>query len=452
MTDAITLHSGRHWSGGVNRLPCLNPKIELMGMKDLNELQLRLFRSLVNRLYDSSPFYRERMRQAGVEPDDIRKLGDASKLPFMTKKDLRDNYPDKLFIAPRRELLRYHASSGTTGKPIIVGYTKVDLDMWAESLGRGLASAGLGTDDVIQVSNTYGLFSGGLGFHSAAEKVGAAVVPASTGGTERQIDLIKDLGVTAMAATPSYLVHLGEVAAKNGTNIKRDTKLRLGFLGAEPWSEKTRDRIQDWLGVKGINCYGASELSGPLFTECSEQHGIHIWRDIALLEILDPKTLEPVGPGEKGEMVITMLRKEAFPLIRYRIGDISCIDDEKCACGRQHPRLQRLSGRVDDMIIVRGINVFPSQVEYSLMANPEVGNEFQIVVERNGALDTMLVRVELKPEAFTDNIVELNKVRERIEMRLKCLLNVSADVELVEPGTLPRFEGKAKRVIDKREY
>jgi phenylacetate-CoA ligase len=305
---------------------------------------------------------------------------------------------------------------------------------------------------VVQVANTYGLFTGGLGFHYAAERIGAAVVPASTGGTERQIELIKDLGVTAYAATPSYMVHLAEVAEKMGISIKNDTKLRIGLLGAEPWSEKMRDRIFDWTGVKGINCYGASELSGPLFSECGEQNGIHFWGDITYLEIIDPKTNEPVGPGERGEMVLTMLKKEAFPMIRYRIGDLSVVDEEKCNCGRTHPRLRRITGRVDDMLIVRGINIFPSQVEYSLMTNPEVGNEFQIVVERKGALDAMHVKVELKPEAFTDNIIELNALRERIAFKLRNLLNVGATVELVEPGTLPRFEGKAKRVMDRREY
>lgn len=431
---------------------CWNPKIEMMPKDELQALQLKNLKALVYRLYNFSPFYRQRMESQGVVPDDIVRLEDAAKLPFMSKKDLRDGYPDKIFTATRREIVRYHASSGTTGKATIVGYTRNDIETWSESLARSLTSIGLGADDVVQVSNTYGLFTGGLGFHYAAEKIGAAVVPASTGNTERQIQLIRDLGVTAMAATPSYLMYLGEVAERIGVSIKDDTQLRVGLLGAEPWSDRMRDRIQDWLGVKGINCYGASELSGPLWSECCEQQGIHLWGDVALLEIVDPASGEPLSPGERGEMVVTMLTKEAFPLIRYRIGDLATMTWEKCACGRTHPRLGRITGRVDDMIIVRGINVFPSQVEFALLSNPEVGNEFQIIVERKGALDDMMVKVELKPEAFTDNIIQLNALRERIEDRLKNLVNVSAEVELVEPGTLPRFEGKAKRVVDRREY
>jgi phenylacetate-CoA ligase len=313
-----------------------------------------------------------------------------------------------------------------------------------------LSSIGLTSDDVIQVSNTYGLFSGGLGFHYAAEKIGAAVVPASTGNTERQIELIQDLGVTAMAATPSYMLHLGEVADKMGVSIKNDTKLKVGLLGGEPWSIKMRDRIEEWIGVKGYNCYGTSELSGPLFSECSEQDGIHIWGDLAYIEVLDPEG-EPCAPGEKGELVITMLQKEALPMVRFKIGDITTIDPEPCPCGRCHPRIQRIFGRVDDMLIIRGINVFPSQVQHTLLSIPEVGEHFQIVVERKGALDTMLVKVELKREAFTDNIIQLMEIRERISYRLKNALNVGATVELVEPGTLPRYEGKSKFVVDKRE-
>ena len=429
-----------------------NPNIEEMPRAQLDRLQLKLLKLQTHKMYDFSPFYHGRMRAAGVMPSDIKTLADVKKLPFMTKKDLRDGYPDKLFMCDRRDLLRYHASSGTTGKPTIVGYTRNDLENWSESLARAMTSVGLGKDDVIQVSNTYGLFSGGLGFHYAIEKMGAVVVPASTGNTERQIELIRDLEVTAIAATPSYLMYLGEVAAKMGIDIKKDTKLRIGLLGAEPWSDRMRNRIYETMGVKGINCYGASELSGPLFSECSEQQGIHIWGDLALVEIVDPDTGESLGPGERGEMVITMLQKEALPIVRYRMGDITTLNDEVCACGRTHPRIDRIQGRVDDMIIIRGVNVFPSQVEHSLMQHPELGNEFQLVVDRKGHMDSMLVRVELKPEAFTDSIIELNALRERISNRLKGTLNVSAKVELVQPGTLPRFEGKAKRVVDKREY
>jgi len=433
-------------------LAYLDPKIETMPRSELQRMQFKLLKTLVYKLYSFSDFYHRRMNEESVHPDDIRSLDDVTKLPFMYKKDLRDNYPDKIFTAPKREVIRYHASSGTTGKATIVGYTRNDISNWTESLARSLTSIGLGPDDVIQVSNTYGLFTGGLGFHYAAERIGAAVVPASTGNTERQIELIRDLGVTAMAATPSYMLHLGEVAEKMGVDIKKDTSLKVGLLGAEPWSENMRDRIQDWIGIRGMNCYGASELSGPLFTECAEQDGIHIWGDIALFEILDPKTLEPVQSGERGELCITMLQKEAFPIVRYRIGDITMMEDEACNCGRTHPRMKRITGRVDDMLIIRGINVFPSQVEFTLLQIPEVGDHFQIVVDRKGALDSMLVRVELKKEAFTDNIVQLMDLRQKVANRLRNALNVGVTVELVEPGTLPRFEGKSKRVIDKREF
>lgn len=429
-----------------------NPHIEKLPKAQLDALQLKLLKIQTRRMWEHSPFYRQRMRSAGVTPDDIRTLQDVRRLPFMTKKDLRDGYPDRLMMRDRGDLLRYHASSGTTGKATIVGYTKNDLENWSESLARAMTSFGLGKKDVIQVANTYGLFSGGLGFHYATEKMGATVIPASTGNTDRQLELICDLGVTAMAATPSYLMYLGEVAEKKGIDIRKDTKLRYGLLGGEPWSDRMRDRIYEKMGVRGFNCFGASELSGPLFMECAEQDGIHFWGDLAFLEIVDPETGEPLEPGQKGEMVVTMLQKEAFPMMRYRMGDITSIMEEPCPCGRAHPRITRIQGRVDDMIIIRGINVFPSQVEHSLMQHPEVGNEFQLVVDRKGHLDTMLVRAELKPEAFTDNIIELNALRERISNRLKNVLNVSANVELVQPGTLPRFEGKARRVMDRREY
>jgi phenylacetate-CoA ligase len=390
------------------------------------------------------------MKEQKVHPDDIRELSDVTKLPFMFKRDLRDGYPDKIFTASQEELVRYHVSSGTTGKPTVVGYTQNDIDLWTTSLARALTSCGLGRGDVIQVSYGYGLFTGGLGLHYGAERIGATVLPTSVGNTERQIELMQDLGSTAIACTPSYLLHMGEVAEKMGISIKKETKLRTGILGAEPWTEGMRNRIQDWLGIKAYDIFGTSELSGPMFTECAEQKGIHIWSDIALTEIIDPRTEEPVAPGEKGELTVTILRKEALPMIRYRIGDITSMDDSPCPCGRTHPRIQRITGRVDDMLIIRGINVFPSQVEYALMGIPEVGQHFQIVVERKGALDDMLVRVELNRESFSDKITDIMAIRQKIEHRLRNSLNVMAEVELVETGSLPRFEGKSKKVIDKR--
>jgi phenylacetate-CoA ligase len=427
-----------------------DPRIEEMPKEDLRKMQYKLLKSLVYRLYSFSPFYHERMKEQNVHPDDIRDLSDVKKLPFMFKRDLRDNYPDKIFTSTQEELVRYHVSSGTSGKPTVVGYTQNDLDSWTTSLARALTSLGLGRGDVIQVSYGYGLFTGGLGLHYGAERIGATVLPTSVGNTERQIELMQDLGATAIACTPSYLLHIGEVAEKMGVDIRKDTKLRTGVLGAEPWTDRMRTRIEDWLGIKAYDIYGTSELSGPMFTECIEQKGFHIWSDLALVEIIDPGTGESLEPGEKGELTITMLQKEALPMIRYRIGDITIMDDEVCACGRTHPRIQRIQGRVDDMLIIRGINVFPSQVEYALMGIPEVGQHFEIVVERKGALDDMLVRVELSKGSFSDKITDIMKVRQKVEHRLRNSLNVNVNVELVEPGSLPRFEGKAKRVIDRR--
>ena len=427
-----------------------DPRMEEMPLEDLRKTQYKLLKSLVCRLYSFSSFYHDRMKEQHVHPDDIRELSDIRKLPFMFKRDLRDNYPNRIFTASQEELVRYHVSSGTTGKPTVVGYTQRDLDVWTTSLARALTSVGLGRGDVIQVSYGYGLFTGGLGMHYGAERIGATVLPTSVGNTERQLELMQDLDVTAIACTPSYLLHIGEVAEKMGINIKKDTRLRVGILGAEPWTENMRTRIENWLGIKAYDIYGTSELSGPMFTECSEQKGFHLWSDIAYAEVVDPKTGEPLEAGDKGELTITMLQKEALPMIRYRIGDVSSIDEEVCPCGRTSPRIKRIQGRVDDMLIIRGINVFPSQVEYTLMSIPEVGAHFQIVVERSGVLDDMLIRVELTKESFSDKINDLMKIRQTVEHRLRNTLNVAVDVELVEPGSLPRFEGKSKKVIDKR--
>ena len=425
--------------------------MEEMSRADLEALQFKLLKTLVYRLYSFSDFYHARMKAGNVHPDDIRSLKDISKLPFMYKKDLRDNYPDKMFIGGQEDLVRYHVSSGTTGKPTVVGYTQRDLDNWSTSVARGLTSVGLGHKDVIQVSYGYGLFTGGLGLHYGAERIGATVVPASVGNTERQIELIKDLRVTAVACTPSYMVHMAEVAQKMGVDFERDTRLRTAILGAEPWSEEMRGRIQDSTGIKAYDIYGTSELSGPLFTECMQQDGIHIWGDLAYVEVIDQDTGERLGPGEKGELVITMLQKEALPMIRYRIGDITSYEDDECPCGRCHTRISRITGRVDDMLIIRGINVFPSQVEYSLMSIPELGEHFQIEVDRKGALDTMMVRVELKSAAFSDKLDDLIRLKNKVVHVLRNDLNVAVDVELATPGTLTRYEGKAKRVVDRRK-
>jgi phenylacetate-CoA ligase len=429
---------------------CWDPRIEEMPVADLQKLQFKLLKTIVYRVYSFSPFYHKRMKDAGVHPDDINSLEDIVKLPFMYKKDLRDTYPDGLIMSEQEELVRYHVSSGTTGKPTVVGYTRNDINNWTESLARGLTSAGLGHGDVIQVSYGYGLFTGGLGLHYGAERIGATVLPTSIGNTERQIELMQDLRVTAIACTPSYLLHMGEVAEKMGVSIKKDTFLRKAIVGAEPWSEQMRSRIRESLEVDAYDIYGTSELSGPLFCECECQQGFHVWSDLIYPEILDPDSQEPLPPGERGELVVTMLQKDALPIIRYRTGDITAIKDDPCPCGRTHPRLERLSGRVDDMLIIRGINVFPSQIEHALLGIPEVAEHFMIEVDRKGALDDMLVRVELAREAFSDKISDLMRIRQHVEKVLKSSLNVQVSVELTEPGTLPRFEGKAKRVIDKR--
>ncbi|MBP2133675.1 phenylacetate-CoA ligase [Methanomicrobium sp. W14] len=428
-----------------------DPRIEEMPVDELKKLQYKYFKTLICRLYSFSEFYHNRMKEGKVHPDDIRSLEDVKKLPFMYKTDLRDNYPNKIFTASTDELVRYHVSSGTTGKPTVVGYTQKDLDIWTNSVARSLTACGLGRGDVMQVSYGYGLFTGGLGLHYGAERIGATVVPTSVGNTERQIELMQDLKVTAIACTPSYLNHIDEVAEKMGISIKNDTELKTAVLGAEPWSDEMRNHIQKKMGVCAHNIFGTSELSGPMFCDCSEHNGIHIWGDIAYTEVIDPETGENLQPGERGELVMTILQKEALPIIRYRVGDITYLDESVCPCGRTHPRIGRLSGRVDDMLIIRGINVFPSQVEHALMSIPEVsGQNFMIIVEREGTLDNMLVQVELKQEFFSDKINDLMDIKRKVSHTLKNSLNVSAGVEIMAPNSLPRFEGKAKRVIDRR--
>ena len=429
-----------------------NPKIECMPKEELEKLQYKSLKSLVNNLYSFNKFYHDKMKATNVHPDDIVSLADVVKLPYMYKKDLRDNYPTKMFTVPKCDIVRYHVSSGTSGKPTLVGYTREDLDYWTESLARSLTSIGITNEDTVQVSYGYGLFTGGLGLHYGVEKVGATVLPSSTGGTERQLELMMDLGVTAIACTPSYLIHMGDVAKKMGIDIKRDTKLRMAILGAEPWTEGMRDHIESSMGIKAFDIYGTSEMAGPMFTECEERKGIHMQGDIVYTEIIDPETGESLEPGQKGELVVTMLKKEAMPMIRYRIKDLTCLIDEECACGRTSPRIERISGRSDDMLIIRGINVFPSQVEHTLMQIPEVGDQYMIFIDREDALDNMTVQVEIKPEAFSDKMEDMIALKKHIEAEMKKYLNIAVKVELKDQGSLPRFEGKAKRVIDRRKF
>ncbi|HJJ36657.1 MAG TPA: phenylacetate--CoA ligase [Methanocorpusculum sp.] len=427
-----------------------NEKIETMSKEETARLQYTELKTLLDRVYRNSAFYHAKMKEAGVTPDDIRSIEDIRKLPFMKKTDLRDNYPDKLVCVPHDDLVRYHVSSGTTGKPTVVAYTKNDIDMWAGAVARSLATCGLGRKDVIQVCYGYGLFTGGLGLHYGGEKLGAIVVPASTGNTERQVELIQDLNTTAVACTPSYFIHLLDVAKRMGVDIRKDTKLRTAVLGAEPWTDDMRTYIYKESGVNAFNIFGTSELSGPMFCDCPEHGGVHIHSDVAYTEIIDPETGEPLPAGEKGELTVTVLKKEAFPMIRYRIGDISKIMEGDCPCGRTSPRIDRITGRIDDMLIIRGINVFPSAVEHALLKNSFLTSHFIIEVSRRGRLDDMLIKVELKPEAMTDSINGLMQMQAIVERNIRDALNVSARIELCPPNSLPRFEGKAKRVIDTR--
>ena len=428
-----------------------NEKIETMPKEELQALQLELLQKLVKNTYRDSKFYRERMDAAGVKPEDIKTLDDIRKLPFMKKTDLRDNYPDKLFVRPYSELVRVHVSSGTTGKPTVVGYTAKDLENWAESLDRGMTSFGMTKDDMLENAHGYGLFTGGLGVHDAATRLGATVLPTSTGNTNRQIDLMMDLPVTAIAGTPSYLFHIADTCDQRGIDIHKDTKLRKAIAGGEPWSESMRQKLQERTGIRVHNCYGASEFYGPMFLECSEQCGVHVWADLCLMEVLhDDGT--PCKDGEKGNIVVTMLQKEAFPLIRYRIGDISSITWEKCKCGRTHPRLDRISGRADDMLVVKGINVFPSQIEAVIGEMPFLSPFYMITLTNENYSDHMIVEVELNENSLTEDTRKLAEMANKLNVRLKEILNIKAEVKLALPKTLPRFEGKSKHVIDNRNY
>jgi len=428
-----------------------NPQIERMPVEELKEIQGEKLCNLVKYVYEHSPFYRKRFDDAGIRPEDIKSLDDVTKLPFTYKKDLRDTYPTGMFCVPNNKLVRFHVSSGTTGKPTVVGYTDNDIKAWTTSLARAMTSIGVGRDDIMQIGYGYGLFTGGLGMHYGAEETGCTVLPASSGNTDRQIELMQDLGTTVIGCTPSYFLFMIEAAKSAGVSFHDDTDLRVGVFGAEPWSEEMRKRIEESAGIKAYDIFGTSELSGPLFTECREQKGIHIWADQFLVEVIDPDTGEPVPNGERGELVITTLVKEALPLIRYRIGDITVLNWDECNCGRTHPRIMRVLGRADDMLIVRGINVFPGQVESVLMKIPEVGEHFMIIVDRINELDIMKVQIEMTDVAFSDKVNDIINLEKKVASVLKGVLNIAVKVELVEHGSLPRSMGKAKKVIDNRK-
>jgi len=429
-----------------------NEEFETLPREALEALQLKRLRKLTERVYSSVAPYRAKMDEAGVKPDDIQSLDDLKKLPFTTKDDLRDNYPFGLFAVPLEDVVRIHASSGTTGKPTVVGYTRRDIDTWAELMARTLASAGASRGDVVHNAYGYGLFTGGLGAHYGAEKLGATVVPMSGGNTKRQIMVMQDFGSTVLLCTPSYALNIAEVMREMGIEPSQ-LKLKVGLFGAEPWSENMREEIERKLGISALDIYGLSEVIGPgVASECIEgKQGLHIFEDNFIAEIIDPSTGEVLPPGEKGELVFTTITKEAFPVIRYRTKDITRLIAEPCACGRTFYRMERVSGRTDDMLIIRGVNVFPSQIEHVLMSIEEVEPHYQLIISREGTLDVMEVQVEVNEQIFSDEIKKLESLGRRIEREIKDLLGISCKVKLVEPRTIQRSEGKAKRVIDNRK-
>jgi phenylacetate-CoA ligase len=424
-----------------------NERMETLKGKDLGDLQQRRLAWTVTQA-GRVPFYARLLGDASIGPGDIRTLGDVEKLPFTSKQDLRGGYPFGFLAVPLREVRRIHTTSGTTGKPTVVGYTAEDLSTWAELIARNLTMAGLREGDVFQNMVNYGLFTGGLGFHYGAELMGLTVVPSATGNTRRQIEMIEDFGVTAIHCTPSYAMHLSEVAGEMGATLGT---LKVGCFGAEPWSEATRGELESRLGVSAFDSYGISEMYGPgVAMECPEKDGLHLWHDSYLVEIIDPATGETLGTEEKGEMVITPLVKEAMPLLRYRTGDVAMLMDEReCSCGRGQ-KISRILGRSDDMLVVRGINVFPSQIEHVLFSLPEVGEQFMVYLDRIHQLDEMTIEVEMNRNAFSGELRDLHRVQEKIAYALRETLGIRTDVKLVEPGKLPRFEGKAKRVVDRR--
>ncbi|MBR5336619.1 MAG: phenylacetate--CoA ligase [Lachnospiraceae bacterium] len=426
-----------------------NETKECMSRDELANLQSARLRKMVSRVYHNVEYYRKKMQQIGLEPGDIKDIEDINKLPYTTKQDLRDNYPFGLFAVPRSEIVRIHASSGTTGKATVVGYTRKDIETWQECVARILVMGGLDHDDIVQISYGYGLFTGGLGAHYGVENLGATVVPMSTGNTKKQITMMEDFGVTAICCTPSYLMYLTEALEENGMVDK--IKLKKAFLGAEPWTENMRREIESRLHISAHDIYGLSEVMGPgVAGDCKFHTGLHIAEDHFYPEIIDPETLEPVKEGETGELVFTTLTKEALPLFRYRTKDLTSITYEKCECGRTSARISRFKGRSDDMLIIRGVNVFPSQVEAALLEVAETTPNYMLVVDRVNNLDTLDVLVEVEERFFSDDIGELERLSKKIAHTLQQALGIQPKVKLVEPKSIERSEGKAKRVIDKR--
>ena len=421
-------------------------KMETLKPADLQALQLKRLKKTL-RSVQQVEFYQKQFENAGIATSDIKILEDLQKVPFTKKQDLRDGYPFGFFAVPMRKIVRIHTTSGTTGKPTVVGYTRRDLDTWANLIARNMTMIGIGENDVFQNMVNYGMFTGGLGFHYGAEMIGMTVIPSATGNTRRQIEMIRDFGVTTIHCTPSYAMHLSEVAEEMGETLD---SLKTGIFGAEPWSDTMRNTLEKRLGLTAYDSYGLSELFGPgVAFECPERDGLHIWHDSYLVEIINPKTGECLSDGERGELVVTPLVKEAMPLIRYRTGDVTMLMEDGCLCGR-YKKIARITGRSDDMLIIRGINVFPSQIEHVLLRIPEVGNQFMVYIDRINHLDEMTVEVEINRSHFSGELADLARIQKKVVKELHDTLELRTTVKLVEPGSLPRFEGKAKRVIDRR--
>ena len=429
-----------------------NRHFECMERNELKRVQNERLRETVERVYFNVPYYRNKMQEAGIGPDNIQSAEDIHKLPFTTKQDLRDNYPFGLFAVPMSEIVRVHASSGTTGKPTVVGYTHRDIATWSEVMARTLACAGADRNDFIHVAFGYGLFTGGLGLHYGGEKIGASVIPVSGGNTSRQLQLMHDFGSTVLACTPSYALYLAEAIEESGIN-RDQLKLRVGVFGAEPWTENMRKEIEEKLRIKAIDIYGLSEVIGPgVASECLAQNGLHINEDQFYPEIIDPDTLEVLPEGRSGELVFTTITKEGLPLIRYRTRDLTRLTYEKCTCGRTMVRMEKCLGRSDDMLIIRGVNLFPSQVESILLEMSEIKPHYLLLVDRVNNLDTIELQVEVDEAFFQDKISQLQSLRQKIQNNLESTLGLGIKVTLVEPKTIERSEGKAKRVIDKRKF
>ncbi|MBR4664407.1 MAG: phenylacetate--CoA ligase [Lentisphaeria bacterium] len=423
---------------------------DYLPVSKLRELQAERFKFIVRRAYDNVPFYKQRMDAMGVSPDDFKTLEDVRKFPFTIKTDLRDTYPFGLFASPMKDIVRLHASSGTTGKPIVVAYTQEDLEVWATAMMRSLAGAGVTKGDIMQISYGYGLFTGGLGAHYGAEKLGATVIPASGGNTERQIMLMKDFGVTGIACTPSYFVHMIEVAGKMGIDMRK-LPLRLGIFGAEPWNPEMRPFIEESAGIKAFDIYGLSEITGPgVACECECQCGLHVFEDFFYPEIVDPETLEVLPDGQEGELVLTTLMKQAMPMIRYRTRDLTSLVTEKCACGRTIRRISKISHRSDDMFIIRGVNVFPSQIETAILTEGKQLLQYQIILTREHSLDNITVNIEVTPELLSDKVSAMEDLTKRFAHAIEKIINIRVAVKMMPPNSIPRSEGKAKRVIDQR--